>query len=60
MASAGRQFGLNPRAIESVITLAGIVHQTNFWSRGRTLERLGLAGLSPAEIRQVASYGYGS
>ena len=60
MASAGRQFGLTPRAIASAITLAGIVHQTNFWSRGRTLERLGLAGLSPAEIRQVASYGYGS
>lgn len=58
MASAGRHFGLNPRAIESVITLAGIVHQTNYWSRGRTLESLGLAGLSPAEIRRVASYGY--
>lgn len=60
MASAGRGFGLTPRAIESIIDLAGLVHQTNYWSHGRTLERLGLEGLSPAEIRQVASDGYGA
>jgi opine dehydrogenase len=58
MASAGRAFGLTPRAIESVIDLAGLVHETNYWSRGRTLESLGLVGLSPAEIRHVASEGY--
>ncbi len=58
MASAGRAFGLTPRAIESVIDLAGLVHETNFWARGRTLERLGLRGLSPAEIRRIASDGY--
>lgn len=58
MASAGRSFGLTPRAIESVIDLAGLVHETNYWSRGRTLESLDLGGLSPAEIRQVASEGY--
>ncbi len=58
MASAGRSFGLTPRAIESVIDLAGLLHETNFWSRGRTLSRLGLDGLSPAEIRRVASEGY--
>jgi opine dehydrogenase len=58
MASAGRSFGLTPRAIESVIDLAGLVHETNYWSRGRTLESLDLGGLSPAEIRHVASEGY--
>lgn len=58
MASAGRGFGLTPRAIESVIDLAGLVHQTNYWSKGRTLDRLGLEGLSPTEIRRVASEGY--
>lgn len=58
MASAARGFGLTPRAIESVIDLAGLVHQTNYWSRGRTLESLELEGLSPAEIRRVASDGY--
>jgi opine dehydrogenase len=59
MASAGRGFGLTPRAIEAVIDLAGLIHETNFWSRGRTLASLGLEGLSPIEIRRVASDGYG-
>lgn len=58
MASAARAFGLTPKAIEAVIDLAGLVHETNFWSRGRTLERLGLGGLSAQEIRKVASEGY--
>lgn len=58
MASAGRSFGLTPRAIEAVIDLAGLMHTTNYWSRGRTLATLGLEGLSPAEIEQVAMYGY--
>ena len=58
MASTGRSFGLNARAIESVIDLAGLVHETNFWTRGRTLGRLGLEGLSPPEIRRVATDGY--
>ena len=39
--------------------LAGLIHETNFWSRGRTLASLGLEGLSPIEIRRVASDGYG-
>lgn len=60
MASAGRGFGLTPHAIESVIDLAGFVHETNYWSHGRTLESLGLGGLSPTEIRRVASEGYGA
>jgi opine dehydrogenase len=58
MASAGRSFGLTPRAIESMIDVAGLVHETNYWSRGRTLASLGLEGLSPAEIRRVATEGY--
>ncbi|HLV90023.1 MAG: NAD/NADP octopine/nopaline dehydrogenase family protein [Acidimicrobiales bacterium] len=58
MASAGRGFGLTPRAIEAVIDLSGLMHLTNYWSRGRTLATLGLEGLSPAEIKRVATKGY--
>ncbi|MFH1329058.1 MAG: NAD/NADP octopine/nopaline dehydrogenase family protein [Actinomycetota bacterium] len=57
MASAGRAFGLNTRAIEALIFLAGLIMDTNFWTRGRTLETLGLAGLSPGEIRRIAETG---
>ena len=47
IASAGRAFGLKSQAIESLILLAGLIMDTNYWTRGRTLESLGLAGLSP-------------
>jgi len=57
IASAGRAFGLNTRAIDALIFLAGIIMDTNYWTRGRTLESLGLAGLSPGEIRRIAETG---
>ena len=57
IASAGKAFGLNTRAIEALILLAGLIMDTNFWTRGRTLEGLGLAGLSPGEIRRIAETG---
>jgi opine dehydrogenase len=57
IASAGRAFGLNTRAIESLILLAGLIMDTNYWTGGRTLETLGLAGLSPGEIRRIAETG---
>jgi opine dehydrogenase len=57
IASAGRVFGLQAKAIESVIALAGLIHETNFWSWGRTLERLGSHDLSPAEIRRLIEEG---
>lgn len=57
IASAGRAFGLKSQAIESLILLAGLIMDTNYWTRGRTLESLGLAGLSPGEIRRIAAMG---
>jgi hypothetical protein len=57
IASAGRAFGLNTRAIDALIFLAGIIMDTNYWTRGRTLQSLGLAGLSPGEIRRIAETG---
>ncbi len=57
VASAGRAFGLKTRAAEALIMLAGLVHDTNYWRTGRTVESLGLDGLSPGEIRQVIEKG---
>jgi len=57
IASAGKAFGLNTRAIEALILMAGLMMDTNFWTRGRTLESLGLDGLSPGEIRRIAEMG---
>lgn len=57
IASAGRAFGLRSQAIEALILVAGLVMDTNYWTGGRTLESLGLAGLSPGEIRRIAATG---
>lgn len=57
IASTARAFGLNTRAIEALILLAGLIMDTNFWTRGRTLESLELAGLSLGEIRRIAEMG---
>lgn len=57
MASAGRAFGLNTRAIDSLILLAGLMMDTNYWTGGRTMESLGLDGLSPGEISRIAARG---
>jgi opine dehydrogenase len=57
IASAGRAFGLKSQAIEALILLAGLIMDTNYWTRGRTMETLGLAGLSPGEIRRIAETG---
>ena len=57
IASAGLAFGLKTRAVEALILIAGLIHGTNYWRHGRTLESLGLDGLSPSEIRNVVEKG---
>lgn len=39
--------------IKTLINLASAMFETNFWDRGRTVERLGLAGLTVREIREL-------
>jgi len=42
IASLGQRFGVSVRGIDSIIRLACIVHRTDYWRRGRTIEKLGL------------------
>jgi len=41
--------------MESVIRLACIAHQTDYWRRGRTLERLGIKHLSVSELTRYVT-----
>ena len=50
IAELGKHTGVSVRAIDSIIRLACIIHQTDYWRRGRTLDKLGLEGLSVGEI----------
>ncbi len=55
IAALGRRYGVSVRAMESLIRLANIVHQTDYWRRGRTLDRLGIQDLSITELRKYVT-----
>lgn len=58
MVSVGRQIGVKMRTLESLIHLASLLHQRDFWAEGRTVERIGLAGKSVKDIRMLALRGH--
>lgn len=57
IASLGKQHGVSVRGMDSIINLANIVHRTDYWRRGRTVEKLGLSELSVSEINQYVKEG---
>jgi opine dehydrogenase len=57
MASLGKRYGVETRAIDAMISLASILHRTDYWRRGRTLERLGIDGFSVSELTRYVTTG---
>jgi len=57
MASLGRHLGILTPTMDAIITLASTVHAVDYWADGRTVERLGLAGLEPDAIRALVEKG---
>ncbi len=57
IASLGKMLGIAVTTMESIINLACIVLKRDFWAEGRTVEKLGLRGLSVKEIRKLALEG---
>lgn len=57
IASFGRLAGVPTPFTESLIQMACGVTGIDFWRQGRTVESLGLAGMSPAEIREYVETG---
>jgi len=47
----GRMYGIATPTISSLISLAQVLTETDYRASGRTLERLGIAGLGPNEVR---------
>ncbi len=50
MSELGEVLGVPTPLIDSIITLGGYVCDADFWTEGRTLDSLGLADMSAAEI----------
>ncbi len=57
IAELGRRFGVDVWGIEAMIQLACVLHGTDYRHRGRTLERMGLVGLSLPEITRLVEMG---
>ena len=53
LASIGAMLGVPTPMIEIIIRLGSIMHNKDYWNEGRTVDKLGLAGLSVKQIRQL-------
>ncbi len=57
IASLGQRYGVSVNAMDSIIRLASIVHRTDYWRRGRTLQKLGIDRLSVGELTAYVNEG---
>ncbi|GER77973.1 MAG: NADP transhydrogenase subunit alpha [Anaerolineae bacterium CFX3] len=57
IASIGKRYGVAVGAMESVIKIGSIIHRTDYWRRGRTVEKLGLEQWSVSELTRFVQEG---
>lgn len=48
--SIGQRYGVSVGSMDAIIKIACIIHKTDYWRRGRTVEKLGIADLSITEL----------
>ncbi|MFP3975399.1 MAG: NAD/NADP octopine/nopaline dehydrogenase family protein [Dehalococcoidia bacterium] len=53
-----RKFGVEVPIIDSVITLASVINEADYYGEGRPLEDLGIAGLNKNELAKVLQDGF--
>jgi len=51
IASIGEMLGVETPTIRALIRMASVMHDVDYWAMGRTVDKLGLEGLSVKEIR---------
>jgi opine dehydrogenase len=57
IASLGQRYGVAVSGIDGIIKLASIIHRTDYWRRGRTIEKLGINNLSTDELLHYVKEG---
>ncbi len=57
IAALGQRYGVSVQCIDAIIRIACTIHQTDYWRRGRTLDKLGIEQLSVAELTRYAMEG---
>ena len=57
IASFAKRYGVSVRGMESIIRMACIIHHTDYWRRGRTLDKLGIDQLTVSELTRFVNEG---
>ena len=57
MVSVGKMLGVRTPTLGSLVHLASSIHSRDFMAEGRTVERIGLSGLSVKDIRMLSVQG---
>ncbi|GAB4560971.1 MAG: hypothetical protein Kow0047_07960 [Anaerolineae bacterium] len=57
IAALGQRYGVSVRAMDAIIRLACIIHRTDYWRRGRTLDKLGIEQFSVSELTRYVMEG---
>lgn len=57
MTALGTRYGVSVRGMDSMIRLANFVHSTDYWRRGRTLDKLGIEQFSVGELTKFVREG---
>jgi opine dehydrogenase len=58
IAKLARKFNVATPVIDSVINLASVINQENYWKKGLSLEELGIADLSKDKLVKVLEEGF--
>ncbi len=58
IAALGERYGVSVNGIEAIIRLGCILHSTDYWRKGRTLQKLGVKDLSVSELTQYVNEGF--
>jgi len=54
IASVGKMLNLKTPTIDSIIHISSLLNECDYWSQGRTVENLGITGMSLRELRLLA------
>lgn len=57
IAALGERYGVSVNAISAIIRLGCILHSTDYWRKGRTLDKLGIKDLSVNELTSYVNEG---
>ncbi len=57
IAALGERYGVSVNAINAIIRLGCILHSTDYWRKGRTLDKLGIKDLSVGELTRYVNHG---